>query len=155
MTEIQNPKQKNNRSRDASACAARWTGLEFEIRDLFEIWCLEFEICLKFGAWNFGFQKVRERLPIYNTGVPALLRRDTLYNDLRFVVSVHGFKGSGFRGSGFKDCILIIMHYFVNLLYGKTDRFYIPTNPEHGIWQLLGKMNICNEDFGFSMPFRP
>jgi len=29
MTEIQNPKQKNNRSCGASTCAACWTGFEF------------------------------------------------------------------------------------------------------------------------------
>jgi len=31
ITEIQNPKQKINRSRGASACAARLSGLEFVI----------------------------------------------------------------------------------------------------------------------------
>jgi hypothetical protein len=36
-------------------------------------------------------------------------------------------------------------------LYGKTDRFHIPTNLEHGIWQLCGKTSIFYEDFGSSI----
>jgi len=56
-------------------------------------------------------------------------------------VTVHGFKG----------CILITIRHFVNVLYGKTDRFHIPTNLEHGIWQLSGKTSIFYEDFGSSI----
>ncbi len=28
----------------------------------------------------------------------------------------------------FKGCIFITIRHFVNILYGKTDRFHIPTN---------------------------
>jgi len=61
-------------------------------------------------------------------------------------VSVHGSKVQRFKG-----CILITMRHFVNVLYGKTDRFHIPTNLEHGIWQLCGKTSIFYEDFGSSI----
>jgi hypothetical protein len=51
----------------------------------------------------------------------------------------------------FKGCILITIRHFVNVLYGKTDRFHIPTNMEHGIWHLCGKTSIFYEDFGSSI----
>jgi len=51
----------------------------------------------------------------------------------------------------FKGCILITICHFVNVLYGKTDRFHIPTNLENGIWQLYAKPNIFYEDFGSSI----
>jgi len=43
------------------------------------------------------------------------------------------------------------MRQFVNVLYGKTDRFHTPTNLEHGICQLCGKTSIFYEDFGSSI----
>ena len=43
------------------------------------------------------------------------------------------------------------IRHFLNVLYGKTDRFHIPTNLEHGIWQLCGKISIFYEDFGSSI----
>jgi len=41
-------------------------------------------------------------------------------------VTVHGFKGFPLT-AGFKGCILITVRYFVSALYGKTARFYFPT----------------------------
>ena len=58
---------------------------------------------------------------------------------------------SGPGVQGFKGCILITKRHFLNVLYGKTDRFHIPTNIEHGIWQLCGKTSIFYEDFGSSI----
>ena len=68
--------------------------------------------------------------------------------------SVHRFKGSGVQR--FWAQRLYPHHYalFCKSVVGKTDRFYIPINPEHGIWQLYGKTSIFYEDFEFSMPFR-
>ena len=48
------------------------------------------------------------------------------------LVTVHGFKG----------CILTTIRHFVDVLYGKTDCFHMPTNLEHCIWQLCGKTSI-------------
>ena len=48
---------------------------------------------------------------------------------------------------GFKGCILITIRHFVNVLYGKIDRFHIPANLEHGTWQLCGKIRIFYENF--------
>jgi hypothetical protein len=57
----------------------------------------------------------------------------------------------GSKVQRFKGCILITIRHFANVLYGKTDRFDIPTNLEHGIRQLCGKTNIFYEDFGSSI----
>ena len=79
----------------------------------------------------------------------------------------------GSKVQRFKGCVFITIRHFVNVLYGKTDRFHIPTNLpaiaellgycpfrtwqarqaglEHGIWQLYGKTNILYEDFGSSI----
>jgi hypothetical protein len=40
-------------------------------------------------------------------------------------------------------------------LYGKIDLFHIPTDLEHGIWQLCGKTSIFCEDFGSSISSLP
>ncbi len=58
---------------------------------------------------------------------------------------------TGSKVQRFKGCILITIRHFVNVLYGKTDLFHIPTDLEHGIWQLCGKTSIFCEDFGSSI----
>jgi len=87
-------------------------------------------------------------------------------------VTVHGFKGFPLT-AGFKGCILITVRYFVSALYGKTARFYFPTNPpalsepqwwragpKHGTWRWCGKPRIAYEHFGdpisvFSLTLNP
>ena len=51
----------------------------------------------------------------------------------------------------FNGCILITIRHFINVLYGKTERFHIPMNLEHVIWQLYDKTSIFCEDFGSSI----
>ena len=63
-------------------------------------------------------------------------------------------RGEPFTGSKvqrFKGCILITIRHFVNVLYGKAYLFHIPTNLEHGIWQICGKTSIFYDYFGSSI----
>ena len=66
-----------------------------------------------------------------------------------FYISIR--EGNRSKVQRFKGWFLITVHHFLNALYGKTDRFHIPTNLEHGIWQLCGKSSIFYEDFGSSI----
>jgi hypothetical protein len=58
----------------------------------------------------------------------------SVHKMLSYFVSVHGFKGFPLA-AGLKGCALITICHFVSVLYRETDRFYVPTNLEHGIWQ--------------------
>ena len=60
-------------------------------------------------------------------------------------------KSNRSRVQRFKGFIIITIRHFVNILQGKTDRFHIPTNLEHGIWQLCGKTSAFYEDFRSSI----
>jgi hypothetical protein len=53
------------------------------------------------------------------------------------MTTVHRFKGSEVQR-------LYIHHHtpFENVLFGKSHHFRIPTNPEHGSWQLYIKTSI-------------
>jgi hypothetical protein len=82
-------------------------------------------------------------------GIGSLLLNKNQVTCITKKVTVHGFKGSEVQR--FKGCILITIRHFVNVLHGKTDRFHIPTNLEHGIWQLCGKTSAFYEDFGSSI----
>jgi len=48
---------------------------------------------------------------------------------------------------GFKGCILITIRHFAAVLYGKTDRFHIPTNLP-AIADLLGYARSLNDRRG-------
>jgi len=63
------------------------------------------------------------------------------------VVGVHGFKGSGVQGS-----ILVPGLHLGCVFTRKASASSVLIQNLKLNWQLLGKMNICNEDFGSSMP---
>ncbi len=52
MTEKTKNKQKNKKNSFSPCLEFETWNLRLGICDLFEIWCLEFVIYLKFGAWN-------------------------------------------------------------------------------------------------------
>jgi len=73
-----------------------------------------------------------------------------IYDDLKkdtFLVSVHGFKGSEVQGS-----ILIPGLNLECVFTSKASSSSGLIQNWEPNWQLLGKMNIFNEDFGSSMP---
>ena len=53
----------------------------------------------------------------------------------------------GSKVQRFKGYILITIRHFANVLYGKTDRFHIPTNL-HAIADLLGYARSVHERRG-------
>jgi len=62
-------------------------------------------------------------------------------------VGVHGFKGSGVQG------YILVPGLHLGCVF--TRKTSISSGLIQNLkpnWQLLGKMNICNEDFGSSMP---
>ena len=61
-----------------------------------------------------------------------------------------------FRGSRFKGCKLITIRNFVNVLFGKTERFHTPKNLEHGTWPWCGKTRFFQKGFrGSNFSFFP
>ncbi len=69
----------------------------------------------------------------------------TVYN----IVAVHGSKVQRFRGSRFHSHPWTA---FGMRIYEKSVNFVRPNPNLKPNCQLLGKMNICNEDFGSSTP---
>ena len=68
-------------------------------------------------------------------------------NIQKILVGVHGFKGSGVQGS------ILVPGLHLGCVF--TRKASISSGLIQNLkpnWQLLGKMNICNEDFGSSMP---
>jgi hypothetical protein len=63
-------------------------------------------------------------------------------------VGVHGFKGSGVQGSILVPGLQLGCVFTKKASASSSLIQYLKPN-----WQLLEKMNICNEDFGSSMPF--
>jgi hypothetical protein len=64
--------------------------------------------------------------------------------DKRYV-GVHGFKDSGVQGS------ILVPELHLGCIFTRKASVSSDLNLKPN-WQLLGKMNICNENFGSSMP---
>jgi len=82
--------------------------------------------------------KVFEKLPVYDP---------ISSHGVTYLVGVHGFKGSGVQGS-----ILAPGLHLGCVFTRKVSVSSVLIQNLKLNWQLIGKMNIFNEDFGSSMP---